>query len=262
MKKFALVLGGGAAKGFAHIGFLKVLEKHHLKPDLIVGTSMGALVGGVYAAGVSADEIRERAIKLNNIGSFSLFSTLFEGNLLNIKKVKKLLDSVIGSKTHDELETKFVSVVTNLTTGDECHFEHGLVVDSIIASISIPGLFPRLKIGDNIYCDGGLTNNLPEDVARELMPDAVIISVDVLGPYEKNVERLKFKTAEALVNASTLMTTQISNNKPQCADLRVVISQPTISQADFSGKTATKSINKGINAGHHNIEKILELLKD
>ena len=77
MKKFALVLGGGAAKGYAHIGILKLLERHGLKPDLIVGTSMGALVGGLYASGIPVDELEQEAYKFNGLGNLSLISTLF-----------------------------------------------------------------------------------------------------------------------------------------------------------------------------------------
>ena len=92
MKKLALVLGGGAAKGYAHIGVLKVLEKNGLKPDLIVGTSMGALVGGMYACGKSSEHIEKLVANFNSIGNFSLISTIFKGNVLNINKVKKILD--------------------------------------------------------------------------------------------------------------------------------------------------------------------------
>ena len=86
MKKFALVLGGGAAKGYAHIGVIKTLEKHGIKPDLIVGTSMGALVGAMYATGKSVEYMEQLVSQFNNIGNFSLVSTLFKGNVLNISK--------------------------------------------------------------------------------------------------------------------------------------------------------------------------------
>ncbi|MBE5741410.1 MAG: hypothetical protein E7351_02660 [Clostridiales bacterium] len=245
MKKLALVLGGGAAKGYAHVGVLKTLEKNGIKPDLIVGTSMGALVGGMYAAGKTPDEMINLAKKFNSLGSFSLFSTLFKGNILNIDKVKKILIQHLGDMKHDEAQLPFVSVVTELNTGKECHFDKGLIRDSIMASISIPGLFPSLKIGENQYCDGGMVNNLPEDVAKELMPDAVIVSIDVIGDYAKQVEKLKMKTVETLINAATLMTSNVIKNKPIRADLRITIPTSQISQLDFTSETAQKSIKKG-----------------
>lgn len=260
MKNFALVLSGGAAKGYAHIGVLKTLEKHGLKPDLIVGTSMGALVGGLYAAGKSVEELENLAMKIRGIGSFSLFSTLFKGNLLNINKIKKLLKTNLGETTHDDCKIKFVSVSTELNTGKEKHFSSGLVFNSIMASISIPGIFPSVTIDGNTYCDGGALNNLPEDVARELMPDAVILSVDVIGDYVKQYEKGHMKMMDTLLNATTLMTSNVVKNKPVLADLRLTISQPTISQADFNNKAATKSIRKGELVCEKHIQEILSLL--
>ena len=92
MKKLALVLGGGSAKGYAHIGVIKVLERHGIKPDLIVGTSMGALVGAMYALGRDVPYMENLVSTFNSIGSFSLISTIFKGNVLNINKVKKIFN--------------------------------------------------------------------------------------------------------------------------------------------------------------------------
>lgn len=257
MKEFALVLGGGSTKGFAHIGILKVLEKYNLKPSLIVGTSMGALVGGLYCAGVSVKDMEDMAQKFNNIGTFSLYSTLFKGNLLNITKVHKILDKLLKDKTHESCDIKFVSVATVLNKGVEEHLDSGYIKDSIMASISIPAVFPRFKIGDKHYVDGGLLNNLPEDVVKEYLPNAKIISVDPIGDYSKQVEKLKLKTAETILNASTLMTQTIAQKKPKYADIRIVISQPTVSQMDFSAKTTKKAIANGENA----IKKVIDDIK-
>ena len=96
MKKFALVLGGGSAKGFAHIGVLKVLEKHGLKPDLIVGTSMGALVGAGYACGNDLLDLEKIALKFNSIGYVNLYTALFKDNVISIGKIKKTLDKILN----------------------------------------------------------------------------------------------------------------------------------------------------------------------
>lgn len=260
MKKFALVLGGGSSKGYAHIGVLKVLEKNGIKPDIIVGTSMGALVGGFYCSGISIDKLEDLAQKVNSLGPFSLYSALFKDNLLNVDKVKRLINRELKDKTHDDCDIKFVSVSTELNLGIEEHFDSGLLKESVLASISIPGVFPRFKKGNNVYVDGGLLNNLPEDVAKKYMPDAVIISVDVIGEYAKQVERQKMKTVETIMNASTLMTQTIANSKPKMADLRIVISQPNVSQLDFSKKTANKSINKGASITRKYLPDIKQLL--
>ena len=261
MKKLALVLGGGAARGYAHVGVLKVLEKNGITPDLIVGTSMGALVGGLYSIGKTADELEKLAQKFNSIGTFSLISTLFKDNILNVSKAKKMIHDQVKELTHEDCKIPFVSIATELNTGKEKRFTKGLLKETIMASISIPGVFPRQKIGENFYCDGGLLNNLPENVAKELMPDAIVLSIDVIGDYASQVEKLKFKTIETFLNASTLMTTNVIKNRPQDADLRITISMPHVSQMDFTKPTALKTIKKGENFARKYLPQIKQLLQ-
>lgn len=262
MKKLALVLGGGAAKGYAHIGVLKVLEKNGIRPDLIVGTSMGALVGGMYAAGKSTEYMEKLVSKFTSIGNFSLVSALFKGNVLNINKVKKILNTEFGETKQEETEIKFVCVATDMKTGCARNFEMGSLKDNILASISIPGIFPSVKMDDAVYCDGGLVNNLAEDVAREIVPDAVLVSVDVIGDYSKQVEHLKFKTMENLLNAITIMTQNVVKNKPKLADVRIVLSLPNVSMMNFSNELAKKTIHKGETAAKKCVKEIKELLGD
>ena len=260
MKKFALVLGGGSAKGFAHIGVLKVLEKHGLKPDLIVGTSMGALVGAGYVCGNDLLDLEKIALKFNSIGYVNLYTALFKDNVISIGKIKKTLDKMIGAKKIEELPIKYVAVATELNTGKEYLFTEGDLVTAVLASTSMPAVFPRVKIGQNYYCDGGLVNNLAEDVARRIMPDAVIVSVDVIGDYAKQVEKMRIKSIETILNACTLMTTNVIKNRKQDADIRIEISQPHISQMDFRKENVEKSIKKGENITRKYVQQIKDLL--
>ena len=260
MKKFALVLGGGSAKGFAHIGVLKVLEKHGLKPDLIVGTSMGALVGAGYVCGNDLLDLEKIALKFNSIGYVNLYTALFKDNVISIGKIKKTLDKMIGTKKIEELPIKYVAVATELNTGNEYLFTEGDLVTAVLASTSMPAVFPRVKIGQNYYCDGGLVNNLAEDVARRIMPDAVIVSVDVIGDYAKQIEKMRIKSIETILNACTLMTTNVIKNRKQDADIRIEISQPHISQMDFRKENVEKSIKKGENITRKYVQQIKDLL--
>ena len=260
MKKFALVLGGGAAKGFAHIGVLKVLEIHGLKPDLIVGTSMGALVGAGYVCGNDLLDLEKIALKFNSIGYVNLYTALFKDNVISIGKIKKTLDKMIGTKKIEELPIKYVAVATELNTGKEYLFTEGDLVTAVLASTSMPAVFPRVKIGQNYYCDGGLVNNLAEDVARRIMPDAVIVSVDVIGDYAKQIEKMRIKSIETILNACTLMTTNVIKNRKQDADIRIEISQPHISQMDFRKENVEKSIKKGENITRKYVQQIKDLL--
>lgn len=260
MKKLALVLGGGAAKGYAHIGVLKMLEKHGLKPDLIVGTSMGALVGAMYAMGKDTTHMEKLASQFNGIGNFSLISTMFKGNVLNVKKVKRILEQEFGNTLQENTKIPFACVATNLMTGKEKDFTTGKLKENVLASISIPGIFPSCKIGKEVYCDGGLVNNLAEDVARQILPDAVLISVDVIGEYSKQVEHLRFKTLENLINANTIMIQNAVKNRPVLADVRLCLSLPHVSLLNFSHELAVKTIHKGELITQRNIKTIKELL--
>lgn len=261
MKKLALVLGGGASKGYAHIGVLKCLEDNGIIPDLIVGTSMGALVGGMYALGKSPEELKKLSAKINSLGHFDIISTIFKENVMNINKVRNLIIDELKDKTYEDCRVKFVSVATELNTGREKHFDSGSLSDGIIASISIPAVFPRVQIGENYYCDGGLVNNLPENVARELMPDAVILSIDVIGNYAEQVEDLKFKTVEVILNASTLMTSNVIKNRPQDADIRITMTMPNVSQLDFTRETSAKTIELGEIEMYKYLDDLKKLLK-
>ena len=261
MKKLALVLGGGAAKGYAHIGVIKELEKHGIIPDLIVGTSMGALVGGMYASGKTIAKLEELASNFNSLGGFDLISTLFKDNILNINKVKRILDKELGDTKYEDCKIKFISVATDIQKGVETRFDTGLLKEGVLASISIPGVFPRCKINGKMYADGGIVNNLPEDVAKQVMPDAVIVSVDVLGEYSKQVETCKMKTLESVLNAMTIFITNSIKSKPQYADLRLTMSLPSVSQLDFKSETSAKTIRKGELFTKKHIAKIKELLK-
>lgn len=260
MKKLALVLGGGAAKGYAHIGVIKVLQEYGIKPDLIVGTSMGALVGGMYALGKDVAYMQKLVSKFNSIGNFSLISTLFKGNILNIDKVKKIFNQEFKDIKQEETPIKFVCVATDMKSGKPMNFESGTLKENVMASISIPGIFPSVKIGDRVYCDGGLVNNLAEDVAREIMPDAVILSVDVIGEYSKQVEHIKLKTLENLINAITIMTQNVIKNKPIIADMRIEFSMPNVSMLNFSSELGLKTIKKGEIVTRKHIKRIKELL--
>ena len=242
-------MSGGGARGLAHIGVIKMLEENNIPIDYISGTSMGAFVGGMYAIGKDVPYMQKLVSKFNSLGNFSLVSTIFKGNVLNINRVKKILDNEFGGMIHEETPINFVCVATDMLTGCPKNFSEGNLRDNIMASISIPGIFPSIKIGDRNYCDGGLVNNLAEDVAREILPDAILLSVDVIGDYAKQVEHLKFKTMENLLNAITIMTQNVVKNKPILADKRLVLSLPNVSMMNFSNELAKKTIHKGEMSG-------------
>lgn len=262
MKKLALVLGGGASKGFAHIGVLKILEENNIKPDLIVGTSMGAIVGGMYASGIGVDKLVElsHSFSMRTIRDFSLVSTFKRGCLLKGKKLEKFVKGMLGEITHRDLKIPFTCVATELKTGKQFNLSTGLIWKNVLASSAMPAVFPSVEINGRILCDGGIKDNLPIKVAKKLLPDAVILSVDVIGDYGKQVESGKLKILNQIINMSTLYMTQACHHDE--SDLNLEISQPDIKQMNFGRENAKKSISYGEKAMQKNIKKLKQLLND
>jgi len=263
MNELALVLGGGASKGFAHIGVLKVLEEHGIKPSIIVGTSMGAIIGGLYSAGISADDLVHFANDFSgkSITDINLISILKNGCVMKGKKLHKYIYDILQDITHDDLLIPFTAVATELKTGKQHNLNTGYVWKNVLASSAIPAVFPSVEIDGKILSDGGLVDNLPIDVARKQKSNAIVLSVDVIGDYSKQVEEEGFKLINQILNMSTLYMSQIVKMKESKADLSVKISQPNIKQMDFTNETAQEAIKNGKRAMNRNIKKLIELLQ-
>lgn len=189
--KIGLVLGSGSAKGIAHIGVLKVLEQLKIKPDIITGTSIGSLIGGMYASGYLAKDIEDIANTIDKDELKKIFKITFDGaGLVNGEILNKYLDSILPISTFENLKIKFGCVACNIIDGREFHFTKGFLRDAIRASISIPGILTPKKINDLAFVDGGLVNPVPVSLSRRLGAD-IIIAVNVL-----NVPILKSKSLD------------------------------------------------------------------
>ncbi|MBU2637192.1 MAG: patatin-like phospholipase family protein [Bacteroidetes bacterium] len=177
--RVALVLGGGGARGLAHIGILKALEKNNIPIHLIVGTSMGAFVGGFYTAGTGIALMEELALSVDRKFVAKMLAPSFStSGLVNGERIRSYLEEFLGDLDIEQLRIPFSSVATDLTTGEEVIFSSGPLVDAIMASIAIPALFKPFRYHDRYLVDGGLVNPLPVSVAHRLGAD-VIIAVNV-----------------------------------------------------------------------------------
>lgn len=181
--KVALVLGGGGAKGFAHIGVLKVLEKNGIKPDLIVGTSSGSLVGSLYASGKSASDIEEIATHVSN--DELLDFTLSKQGIIEGVKLQNWVNNQVGNRKIEQLPIRFAAIATNLSTTDpnsqKMVFTTGDTGLAVRASSSVRNVFISPRINNQRYADGGLTSLVPVQTAKQMGAD-VIIAVDVSSP--------------------------------------------------------------------------------
>lgn len=164
--KIGLALGGGAARGWAHIGVLKALTAAGIKPDIIVGTSIGAVVGGCHAAG-HLEDLEEFARELTRRRVFGYLDFNFAGTaLINGQRVCDRLERQLGDIHIEDLDPHFTAVATELGTGHEIWLSRGRLTDAVRASYALPGIFRPVKLNGRWLFDGALVNPIPVSVAR------------------------------------------------------------------------------------------------
>ncbi len=160
--ELGLALGGGGMKGWAHVGLIEVLEEYGLRPDRIAGCSAGAIMGAAYAYGMPVEEML-RIMREQDTSNF--FTLHLNGqSLLNWEGFRQSLVALYGDTRLEDLPIPFSVVCTDLETGQEVVLEEGPLVDAILASSAVPGIFPPVKVGDRLLVDGGLVNNVPVSV--------------------------------------------------------------------------------------------------
>ncbi len=180
----ALALGGGAARGFAHIGVIRTLLKHGIKPDVIVGTSIGAVVGGCYAAS-KLDDFEAWSRTLTRRGLLSYLDISLSGaGLISGDKLSGNLEEALGDTQIESLPIMFATIATEVGTGHEIWLRRGRLVDALRASYALPGIFPPVRLGGRWLVDGALVNPVPVSAARVLgarLVIAVNLNADILG---------------------------------------------------------------------------------
>ncbi|MCL2177092.1 MAG: patatin-like phospholipase family protein [Firmicutes bacterium] len=255
-KKIGLALGGGGARGFCHVGVLKVLEKEGIVPDIITGTSMGSMVGGVYAAGVSLNVIENYAKKARFSSYFEL--NLQRGGLISGKRVMSIVRGMLGDDINIEnLNYPFGATTVDLITGQQFDFVKGSLLQAIRASISIPGLFIPVKYEhtyedesgatktqDYLLIDGGVLNRVPIQLARQLGADFVI-GVDAIGPVVEG--DTKYNSIKSIVErAYKIIDWKSAQNEVTAADILITPEMPGSTVLDF--KKGSFNIDQGIEA--------------
>lgn len=179
-----LALGGGAARGFAHIGIVRTLIAHGIVPNVVVGTSIGAVVGGAYAAG-HLDQLEGWARSLHPRHILGYLDIRLNGSgLIGGDKLSAQLEAAMGQTRIEELPLKFATVATEVRTGHEIWLTHGRIVDAMRASYALPGIFSPVMVGDRWLVDGALVNPVPVSTARAFGAEIVIaanLSSDVFA---------------------------------------------------------------------------------
>lgn len=221
--KIALVLGSGGARGLAHIGVLKILEKYNIPIHLIVGTSIGAFVGAFYAAGIKLSIMEELALSTDKkFVAKMLLPSISTSGFIDGEQIKNYLKIYLGEKKIENLNIPFIAVATDITTGEEILHTKGPVVDAILTSIAIPGLFKPVLYKQKYLVDGGLVNPLPVSVAKQAGA-TIVIAVNVTpepGQFISKKEnilysRINRKFTEIKNKFKILERIKVNSNKKQ-----------------------------------------------
>jgi len=197
-KKIGLALGSGSARGWAHIGVVQALEESGIRVDCVAGTSIGALVGAVYASG-RIDALKAVVLGLDRKQILRLFDIVFpKSGLIHGKKVADFLRSYVQTGNIEQLPVPFSTVSTDLVTGSEVVGQEGNVIEAVRASISFPGIFTPVIRNGMVLVDGGLVNPVPVSVVRDMGADFVIavdLNHDIVGTKIKKIKRASARSA-------------------------------------------------------------------
>lgn len=248
-----LALGGGAARGFAHIGVIKVLEAHGIRPDIVVGTSVGSFVGALYAGGLdgAALEAVAGALKEEDLRDFTLPDRGFvRGELL-----QDYVNLQLGNRSIEWLPIRFAAVATDLGSGKPAVFTHGNTGMAVRASSSIPGVFQPVSINGHEYVDGGLVSPVPVNVARDLGAD-LVIAVDIAKRPEDTQTLLS--TADVVGQSIGIMMNHLADRELEQSDIKVRPQTRDLVSVDFT--TRADAIDAGITAAEAVVGRILEWL--
>jgi len=184
-KNLGIALGGGAARGWAHIGVLQVLKREGIDIDIVAGTSIGALVGAVYCAGW-LDEFALRVANFDWKQILAFFDPVIpKSGLIDGRRISDFVRHFVKDNKIEDFTKKFAAVCTDVLSGEEVVLHQGNVIEAVRASISLPGIFTPLKLSGRLLVDGGLVNPVPVSVARQLGAD-IIIAVSLRGLTQRN----------------------------------------------------------------------------
>jgi len=254
--KVALVLGGGAARGFAHVGVIRVLEQEKIPIHMIVGTSVGSLIGALYASDPNSLNLEWLAFTIEKEDIFD-YSVVYSkmGPVLG-ERLEKFIQTKVKAKTLEQMKIPFYAVATDLNSGGSWVFEKGSVAKAVRASCSIPGIFQPLELGGRMYVDGGVTDNLPVDVARARGAD-IIIAVNI----QKNIQNPQINSlVDIILQSINIMGRELVSYKCRAYDVLIEPNVGDVGMTDFSQKK--RLVDAGIQAAKQALPKIRKSLEE
>lgn len=251
----ALVLSGGGVKGFAHIGLLKALEEEGIFPNVVSGTSFGAIVGAYYCASYSADEMF--AILKNAKFIDPLSVTTKKGGIINIEKLTEFYAKDFPSNTFESLERKLYVTSSIMNTNKSMIHSEGELIKTVLASSSFPGVYAPVKINNDLHMDGGITCNFPTEPVEKL-------NMPKIGSYVCHVgDRASSKinsTIRLLVRSSQIMLWHMSQPKFERMDY-MFCPEATSNIGFFDGRKISDAYQVGYAEAKRNMEAIVGMLE-
>ena len=248
----ALALGGGGAKGFAHIGVIKVLESHGIKPKIVTGTSAGSFVGSIYASGKTPFQLQQIAFSLKESDIRDL--TLNRQGVILGQKLQDYVSRQIANKPIEQFPIRFAAVATRLDNGKRADFIKGNAGQAVRASCSIPNVFVPATIGGTKYVDGGLVSPIPVQTAKDMGAD-IVIAVDISARPVGDKPLSMFGLLDQTINIMGQQSINSELNKaniviqPQVGHLGTLdlkASNEAILQGEKSAQLKIKSIDAAI----------------
>ncbi len=256
--KIALVLGGGAARGFAHVGVIRVLEQEKIPIDMVVGTSVGSLIGAIYACDINSFDLEWTAFALekDDVFDYALLSAITSMGPVKGDKLEAFVKSKVPVANIEQLKLPFAAVATDLNRGTRVVLDHGPVARAVRASSAIPGVFNPVEHQGRLLVDGGVVDNIPIAVAREKGAD-VVIAVDI----GENVTNFNITNlVDVMLQAVTIIMHENANQKKKDADVLITPAVGDVAMLDFTQKK--RCMQAGIEAAQRAVPEIRQKIKE
>ncbi len=249
--KVGLVLGGGAARGFAHIGVIQVLEESGIRPALVVGTSAGSVVAAFYASGKTGAQLQQIAETMEEATFTDWTLPIFSRGMLRGEALARYVSAQVNGRLIESMPLPLGIVATDLNSGQGVLFQRGDTATAVRASSAVPALFQPVKIAGREYVDGGLVSPVPVRYARQMGAE-VIIAVDISSAPEANAAS---DTLQILLQTFSIMGKSINNFELREAEVVVRPSLVNVASSDFSAR------RKAIEAGRVAMQALLPQLR-
>lgn len=256
--RVALVLGGGAARGFAHVGVIRALEQEKIPVDMVVGTSVGSLIGALYASSRNSFELEWTAFTLerDDLFDYGLMGAVTGMGVVKGDKLERFIQAKVPQASIEDLRLPYAAVATDLNRGQRVVLDHGSVARAVHASSAIPGIFEPVNYQGRMLVDGGVMENIPVSVAREKGAD-IVIAVDI----SENLTNFNITNiVDVTLQAVNIMFDQNVKNQVKNADVVISPAVGDVAMLDFTQKK--RCMQAGVDAAEKAMPEIRQKIEE